>query len=297
MGITARRCTGIIFALVVCSSALAATPPDNSSALPVRTLHDYLMVISLNINQTGPFDFLLDTGTTTTLIDPELAQELALKPVDRMALTSLANSVPVPRYFLKTLTAGPASVAHLEALATPLPELRALDRRIRGVLGMNFLMQFSFRLDYANHRLELWTVPETAPVPAGLRLRAEINDWRILVPVMSDAAPHGVWKLALDSGISQMLVFQERMRPGGAQCSPGMACVMQVATNLSTQSAQTVLLPEIAISEARLRDVPVVVLRNDLLNQTDPQDGLLPASLFRSIFFDRGSATLVLSTN
>jgi predicted aspartyl protease len=293
----ARRCTGIIFALVVCSSALAATPPDNGSALPIRTLHDYLMVISLSINENGPYDFLVDTGTTTTLIEPELAKELALKPVDRMALTSLANSVPVPRYFLKTLTAGPASVAHLEALGTPLPELRALDRRIRGVLGMNFLMQFSFRLDYANHSLELWTAPEATPVPAGLHLHAEINDWRILVPVVSDAAPRGVWKLALDSGISQMLVFQDRMRPAGAQCGPGMPCIMQVATNLSTQNAQTVLLPEIAISEARLRDVPVVVLRNDLLSQADPQDGLLPASLFRSVFFDRGSATLVLSTN
>jgi predicted aspartyl protease len=297
MGITARRCIGTIFALTLCASALAATPPDNSTALPVRTLHDYLMVISLNINETGPFDFLIDTGTTTTLVDPELAQELALKPVDRMALTSLANSVPVPRYFLKTVTVGPASVSHLEALATPLPELRSLDRRIRGVLGMNFLMQFSFRLDYANHRLELWTVPEAAPLPAGLRLHAEINDWRILVSVASDAAPRGSWKLALDSGISQVLVFQQRMRPSGAQCTPGMPCVMQVATNLSTQNAQTIVLPEVLISEARLRDVPVVVLRNDLLKQADPQDGLLPASMFRSVFFDRSSATLVLSTN
>jgi predicted aspartyl protease len=297
MGIRARRCIGIILALILCSSALAATPADNSYALPVRTLHDYLMVISLNINDSGPYDFLVDTGTTTTLIEPELAQELALKPVDRMALTSLANSVAVPRYFLKTLTVGPASVAHLEALATPLPELRALDRRIRGVLGMNFLMQFSFRLDYTKHRLELWPNPETAPVPTGLRLHAEINDWRILVPVASEAAPHGTWKLALDSGISQVLVFQARIRPGAVQCAPGMACMMNVATNLAAQGAATVLLPEVAIADARLHDVPVVVLRNDLLKQADPQDGLLPASLFRSVFFDRGSGTIVLSTN
>lgn len=293
---SARGCTAGILVLLLCRSAFAATPPDPASALPVRTVHDYLMVISVSINATGPFDFLVDTGTTTTLIEPDLAAELALKPVDRMALTSLANSVPVPRYFLKTLTAGPASVAHLEALATPLPELRALDRRIRGVLGMNFLMQFSFRLDYAHHRMELWTMPETAPVPEGLRLHAEINDWRILVPVTSDAAPRGLWKLALDSGISQVLVFQDRIRPGAGRCDSG-ACMMQVATNLSTQSASTIVLPEVAISQARLRDLPVVVLRNDLLKQADPQDGLLPASLFRSIFFDRAGATLVLSTN
>jgi predicted aspartyl protease len=265
--------------------------------VPVRTVRDYLMVTGVTVNDTGPFDFLIDTGTTTTLIEPELAADLALVPVDRIALTSLSNSVAVPRYFLKTLAAGKASVAHLEVLATPLPELRALDGRIRGVLGMNFLMQFSFRLDYAKQRLELWTVSEAAPMPAGLRLRAEINDWRILVPVASDAAPNGVWKLALDSGISQMLVFQGRIRPTGAECAPGMPCLIEVATNLSRQSASTVRLDEIGISDARLRDVAVVVLRNDLLKQADPQDGLLPASLFRSVFFDRSSATLVLSTN
>jgi predicted aspartyl protease len=292
----ARRSTGSVLLFLLCCSALAATPPDLASALPARTVHDYLMVIGVSVNGSAPVDFLVDTGTTSTLIDPALALELALEPVDRMALTSLANSVPVPRYFLKTLAAGPASVAHLEALATPLPELQALDRRIRGVLGMNFLMQFSFLLDYANHRLQLWTVPQAAPVPQGLRLHAEINDWRILVPVTSDAAPRGRWKLALDSGIAQVLVFQDRIRPGVGRCDSG-PCMMQVSTNLSAYSAATIVLPEIVISEARLHDLPVVVLRNDLLKQTDPQDGLLPASLFRSVFFDRATATLVLGTN
>lgn len=292
----ARRSAISVLLFLLGCSAFAATPSDLGSALPVRTVHDYLMVIGVSVNGSAPVDFLVDTGTTTTLIDPALALELALEPVDRMALTSLANSVPVPRYFLKTLAAGPASVAHVEVLATPLPELQALDRRIRGVLGMNFLIQFSFLLDYANQRLQLWTVPQAAPVPAGLRLHAEINDWRILVPVTSDAAPRGRWKLALDSGIAQVLVFQDRIRPGAGRCDSG-PCMMQVSTNLSAYSASTVVLPEIAISEARLHDLPVVVLRNDLLKQSDPQDGLLPASLFRSVFFDRATATLVLGTN
>jgi hypothetical protein len=38
-----------------------------------------------------------------------------------------------------------------------------------------------------------------------------------------------------------------------------------------------------------------VVLRNDLQKSTDPQDGLLPAAPFHSIFFDRSNATLIFS--
>jgi hypothetical protein len=37
------------------------------------------------------------------------------------------------------------------------------------------------------------------------------------------------------------------------------------------------------------------VLRNDLQKPSDPQDGLLPAAPFHSIFFDRTSATVIFS--
>ncbi len=99
----------------------------------------------------GPFDFLLDTGTNTTLIEADLAAELGLVPVDRLSLTTLTGSEPVPRYFLEETRVGSASVPQLEALAGSLQQLRSLDRNIRGILGMNFLAAFSFRLDYEYH--------------------------------------------------------------------------------------------------------------------------------------------------
>jgi predicted aspartyl protease len=257
------------------------------------------MVVSVSVNDQGPFDFLVDTGTNTTLIDPELAKQLHLKPAGQMSLTSLAKSAPVSRYFLQTFRAGPASVSNLEALAVPLPQLRALDGKIRGILGMNFLLEFSFLLDYEQQRVELYPLPEQARAPEGFRVRAEINDWRILVPVASQASPRGTWKLALDSGISQLLVFEGRMAASGKgidHCRQA-TCLMQVATNLSRQNASTVRLRDLGIADAHLRDVPAVVLHNELLNPSDPSDGLLPASLFRSVFFDRTNATVVFSPN
>jgi hypothetical protein len=70
---------------------------------------------------------------------------------------------------------------------------------------------------------------------------------------------------------------------------------MQVATNLAQQSASTRRLQDVSISAAPLFDQEVVVLRNDLLKPADPQDGLLPVSLFHSVFFDRITATLIVS--
>jgi hypothetical protein len=72
--------------------------------------------------------------------------------------------------------------------------------------------------------------------------------------------------------------------------------MMQVSTNLAQHMAATRLLQDLSIAEAALPDQEVVVLRNDLLKRSDPQDGLLPAALFHSVFFDRMTATLIVTT-
>ena len=286
----------LLFCCAVSAVALPATPdPNSNTALGVRTLKGYLMVVSVSINDRGPFDFLVDTGTNTTLIAPDLAAELGLKAKDKLQLSSLASSANVPRYYLQTFRVGPASVSNLETLAVPLTQLTALDRKIRGVLGMNFLLHYSFRLDYEHQTLELYPFPEAAHVPAGLRVPVEINESRLLIKVASTAAPRGSWKLALDSGISQFLVFQERISPPSPGSCGQANCLMQVSTNLADHSASTVLLHDVSIAEAQLPETQVVVLRNDLQKPSDPQDGLLPAAPFHSIFFDRTNATIIFS--
>jgi len=285
----------LLFCAVSVQAASAPDPATNTN-LPVRTIGGYLMVVGVSINDRGPFDFLVDTGTNTTLIDPELAKELGLTPKDALQLASLASSTSVPRYYFQTFRVGPASISNQEALAIPLPQLTAIDGKIRGVLGMNFLLHFSFRLNYDRRTLELYPFPEAADVPSGLRVPVEINESRLLIKVASSASPRGSWKLALDSGIAQFLVFQQRIVPPSGPGACGKAnCLMQVSTNLADHSASTVLLHDVSIAEALLPDTQVVVLRNDLQKPSDPQDGLLPAAPFHSVFFDRTNAIVIFS--
>jgi len=252
------------------------------------------MIVAATVNGAGPFNFLVDTGTNTTLIDPQLATELALKSVDKVALGSLGDSVATARHFL-ALRVGPAAVSHMEALAVPLPQLQALDSSVRGVLGMNFLLQFSFELDYEHQRFVIFPDPRTAAVPDGLRTRAEINQARLLVSVASSAAPKGIWKLALDSGIAQPLVFETRIKIPAANSCANANCLMQVSTNLGEHSAAAVTVHDLSISGEVLEDASVVVLPSGEISASDPQDGLLAASFFASVFFDRVTASLIFS--
>jgi predicted aspartyl protease len=295
----ATKKLGLSFLVFYCvsSAALQSVIDANSTTLPARVIQGYLMVVSVNVNDQGPFDFLVDTGTNTTLIDPALVKQLALHPKDRLQLSSLAKSTAVPRYFLQRFNVGPASISNLEALAVSLPQLAALDHKIRGVIGMNFLLQFSFRLDFDHRIMELYPSPEDARIPAGLRVPVTINESRLLVTVASDTAPHGSWRLALDSGICQPLIFEQRIEKsifaGNRLAKAGR--MIQVSTNLAEHTASTFQLNDISIAETRLPQMEVVILKNDLQKSSDPQDGLLPAVAFHSVFFDRSNATLIFS--
>lgn len=283
-----------LFFYCIASTALQTATP---TTLPARIVQGYLMVVSVNVNNHGPFDFLVDTGTNTTLIDPALAKELALQAKDKLELSSLARATTVPRYFLEKFSLGPASVSNLETLGVPLTQLAALDHKIRGVLGMNFLLQFSFRLDFDRSLMEIYPFPEEALVPEGLKVPVTINESRLLVTVASDAAPHGSWRLALDSGIAQPLIFEQRIEKStvASHRFAKDSRMMQVSTNLAEHSASTVRLDDLAIAETQLPQMEVVILRNDLQKKSDPQDGLLPAAAFHSVFFDRRNATLIVN--
>jgi len=52
--------------------------PGNVESLPYRSLNRHQIVISVSVNHSGPYNFLLDTGTQMTMIDPALAGELHL---------------------------------------------------------------------------------------------------------------------------------------------------------------------------------------------------------------------------
>jgi hypothetical protein len=66
--------------LVAVSLALTIPPaiqaeascPGNAASVIPRFVQHALIVIPVRINQSGPFDFIVDTGSQVTVIDPSL---------------------------------------------------------------------------------------------------------------------------------------------------------------------------------------------------------------------------------
>src|ERR1700745_2929006 len=71
------------------SVTLAATPPPRLQAKPhcpgnvdslrFRLVRRSQIIATIKINHTGPYDFMVDTGSQVTMLDPSLAAELHLK--------------------------------------------------------------------------------------------------------------------------------------------------------------------------------------------------------------------------
>jgi hypothetical protein len=52
--------------------ALSAEPhcPGNVASVPFHLVNRYQMIVAVSVNHATPYNFLLDTGTQITMVDP-----------------------------------------------------------------------------------------------------------------------------------------------------------------------------------------------------------------------------------
>jgi predicted aspartyl protease len=300
----AARLPVLVLVIGLHLTRLGSIDANAHANVSLRMVSGNLPVAEVSVNGRPAVAFVIDTGTNTTLIDPTLAIRLGLRPVGTKQLTTLSGATNASRYVLDTMAIGSASRFGVEALAQPMAHLQRLDPEIEGIVGLDFLRAFSFRIDYQLSRLALYAEDELPEITGGVRVPARIVDDHILVQIVSRDAAHGTWSLALDSGISRPLIFENRIdvrsestglvrpnSPGGA--SPFVTQgTTRVTTNLSEAKATEVTLEQIEIGELSLASVPAVVLPAAPAALAASEDGLLPACIFHAVFIDRVNSTV-----
>ena len=273
-------------ALLLTPYALAGRVVRANPAERFRLLEGYVIIVRVTVNGAGPFDFLLDTGTNTTLIDEELAAQLALRPDGRVFLDTVAGTQVVPYARLATLSLAGRTVAGLEALWADLRSVRSIDAKIRGVVGWNFLSESNFLLDYAARRIAFTDEPASAP-PDGIRFPIEEDDGKPLVRArFATAGGPSAVRLAVDSAVPRLALFGRaaRMLDVGSLGSRWL----QVSTVTGRGGARESLLKSLQVGNETFDQLPVLLMMGGAAGGVDrAEDGLLPTRLFRSIYFDR----------
>ena len=169
--------------------ALHAEPhcPGNVASVPLRLTNSHQMIVAVSINHSGPYNFLLDTGTQMTMIDPSLAGELHLHSEGSAVVAGVGFQTAASFAQVDLLEVGSHAVANQKALVLYIKNPQSVDLRYRGVLGEDFLEQFDMLIDNAHSLLCLDDSDAMRANVKGPRialLPARRDDkWRIVVQV------------------------------------------------------------------------------------------------------------------
>jgi predicted aspartyl protease len=128
--------------------------------IPIRLANPAkpLILIDVYANGRGPFQFAIDTGTSTTAITPELANELAIDGSSVGPVTTGGAHVEVKAGNLKSFQVGGARLDNLAVIVANFFEMlsNAVGAKLDGIVGYNFLRNYKVVIDYPNELLSLF---------------------------------------------------------------------------------------------------------------------------------------------
>jgi len=266
-----------------------------SSSVRFRQVQSHLIIVPVSINGGAPFDFIFDTGATATIIDREIAKQLALHSAEAASINSGTMIEVVTCYRLDNLALGGKSVANLKVPCVELREIHSISPKIRGVLGQDFLSRFNYILNYRDQRIEFEENGEFENNLSGTRVPVDRDKGRAIVAVQPSPARRQASPFVLDSGAARMVVFKAALGNFEVIMDHGVDGIAYGSTVLGKQMVATGRLQSIRVGDESLPDVIVRLVEGREASKDRPEHGLLPTSLFRSIYFNNKADHVILN--
>ena len=117
-----------------------------------------LILVDTHLNGRGPFQFAIDTGTSTTAIAPELAKQLGVGGSPIGPATTGGSHVDVTAASLPSFAIGGAKVDNMAVVVADFFTVlsQAVGAKLDGIVGYNFLRNYKVVIDYPNEILRLF---------------------------------------------------------------------------------------------------------------------------------------------
>ena len=143
-----RNLAHLSFFLLIPGTMLAQTGcPGNVNAIPIQRVSQHQMVVSVSLNHSGPYDFLLDTGTQVTVVDLLLAADLRLMSMGNAKVAGMSFQGPALFAQLDRLQVGDHVATKQSVLVYNMRNVQGSGFAIRGLLGEDFLSRYDVLID------------------------------------------------------------------------------------------------------------------------------------------------------
>jgi len=265
--------------------------PGNVPSVSLRHVQGAVNVVSVTVNGSGPFDFLVDTGAQTTTVDEELASQLRLQEEGKTRVSGAATYATRSYTHLAQVEIGDRQVTNVLALIDSLAELHGADRRIRGIIGENFLTHFDLLIDNEHQSLCLDDTGAMAAAMKGTRVPlaqpyGTDRDLPFMRPLVIETRLDGIHEpvlFRLDSGANVSMIY------GWGRQSLRLARTnVQILKRFVYGEEQdfAVLPPkDVSVGHDTIRHVTFVQPMNSVgaVHQAR-EDGVLSTQMFRRVF-------------
>lgn len=124
--------------------------PGNIVSVRYHSLERSQIAISVTVNGAGPYEFMVDTGSQITIIEPSLAADLHLQPQATIGVGSVVSNAKADLVVPDLIEAGPYAVHQPLVAVISLAQVQALNPHVRGILGETFLAHFDLLIDHAH---------------------------------------------------------------------------------------------------------------------------------------------------
>jgi hypothetical protein len=288
-----------IFLLFICVSNLPATAVPTTTEVTVRfrIVKDYMIIVPVTINGSGPYDFVLDTGSNNTMLDQKLAEELALpRGGDRTGL-GVMGSATLSAVSADLVSIAGATIAGKDLFLFVSPNLKGLPPKVRGILGEDFLQNFDVLIDYRHQVIQLESglvslaetlTGEHLPVQLSGTRQGKPTFRRLIVTGHIEELGNNSMSLLLDSGTDNLALFRESLGPGSNRLQFVEAGIK--SSGLTMMETRTVR--RLSLGRGGVDNVTVIALTG---NPKSDSDGLIPTSFFHAIFISHQGRFVILN--
>lgn len=219
-----------------------------------------LILLPVKVNGQGPFQFILDTGASTSLLSPELAGRLNVEPTGSREGQTAGGKVAVSLGRAQSLDLGGAILTDAEIAIVELGHIaRAVGADIDGDLGYNFFKHFRLTIDYQTNQLHLQDPRRFESVgnsgaltEVPMRLAAPAKPLILVDTYINGAGP---FQFAIDTGSSTSAISPELAAQFKLQTAP----VGRVTTGGAQIDLVAATLETLQVGRAKIPQVPVVI--------------------------------------
>jgi predicted aspartyl protease len=173
--------------------------------LPFQLSHGVLVVVKGRIGGLGNLRFVLDTGTSQTVVDRRVADQLHLSCWRGGPLLNLARTVRPDQCALSDLEIGSFRVKRLPVSVARLSEFSAFLDEADVLIGLDLLGSSKFTIDYSSDKVVFERLDQPDP-----KLKTDPDDPLTMTAVIQ-VQGHPI-RLIIDTGIQGVLLYENRLR-------------------------------------------------------------------------------------